>query len=248
MGFRDDANLPGSKRLVAGAFVATALVHGGIIGGVWLGHARAEVSRAPVLGEVIDVQAVRFGKPRDMSFLPHKEAAPTPRPKPKLALTQNEKALPKMKDPNQPEPAKQEEDPLKRTHTDQFRNLPSDDNNTGSAVGEGDPHGVVGGTATQGKGPIYLQHLVAAVQNAWEIPTNIKDEELRRLVGVVYFRVDDEGNLTDVKLQTPSGDARFDNTLMAAFATLKKLDPPTADVKALLAEGVALRFKYERAH
>jgi|SRR5579883_1606959 len=248
MGILSEARRPGSRVLVLGAFTLTVLVHGGILVAAWISNAHAGAPPLAQMGPVIEVQAVRFGKPRDMSFLPHKAAAPKRQPTPKIALTNNEKALPKLKDPNKPE-EKTQDDLLKKTHENLFKDLPDDENenNTGSVAPEGDPNGVKGGSATQGKGPIYLQHLVAAVQNAWEVPTTIPDEQLKKLVGIVYFKIDESGNVSDLKLQQSSGNPSFDSTLLAAFASIKKFDPPDAEVRSMLAEGVALRFKYEKA-
>src|ERR1700754_3926122 len=82
---------------------ATIALHGALLASILTGRAPAErVARQQEFGQVVDVKAVKFGKPRDLSFLPHKEAPPTPRPRPKLALTENEHALPKIKNPEEP--------------------------------------------------------------------------------------------------------------------------------------------------
>src|SRR5439155_24987000 len=180
----------------------------------------------PFFGSVVDVQAVKFGKPRDLSFLPHKEAPPTPKPRPKLALTQNEHALPHLKTPEEKDDHPIDDDPLKRTHAKQFENM-ADPESTGSAVEEGDPNGLKGGTALVGKGPVYLQHLVAAVQNAWNVPTTISDRALAKLKAMVCIKIDPTGKITEFTMREPSGNDRYDATLMDALGSIKQLEPPT---------------------
>jgi TonB family protein len=230
--------------LIAAGLGATIVLHGALLVAVLHGRAHAGRVAAPQqFGQVVDVQAVKFGKPRDMSFLPHKEAPPTPKPRPKLALTENEHALPKLKDPNEPD--KPVEDPLKHVH--QFDNPAADPSNTGSAVEEGDEHGLKGGTATVGKGPIYLQHLVAAIQNAWIVPTSFTDAQLARLKAQAFIKIDADGKITEFRIQIGSGNDRFDATLLDALASIKQFEPPTPDVKDIVTgDGVLLNFQKVR--
>ena len=246
----------GGRVLFIGGLIATFLVHAGILFSVWLGRAHAGTTVAqPAFGTIVDVQAVKFGKPRDMSFLPHKEAPPPPRDKPKLTLTQNEKALPKLKDPNEPKDTTPiDDDPLKRTHAKDFQNM-ADPENTGSAVEEGDPNGLKGGTSTVGKGPVYLQHLQAAIQNAWVVPTTISDKDLLKLKAQACIKMDATGKLTEYKLSQTSGNERFDATLLDALASMKQFDPPTDEevakgvtVKSVVtSDGICMNFKKERS-
>ena len=230
---------------------ATIVLHGVLLATILGGRASAQrVARPQEFGQVVDVQAVKFGKPRDLSFLPHKEAPPTPRPKPKLALTQNEHALPRIKNPDEPDKPV-EEDPLKKVH--KFDDNPTaDPANTGSAVEEGDENGLRGGTATVGKGPIYLQHLVAAIQNAWIVPTSFTDAQLRRLKAQACIKIDAEGKITEFKISESSNSDRFDSTLLDALASIKQFDPPTNErlmpggptiKEAVTGDGVCLNFQ-----
>lgn len=229
-----------------GGLAATCLIHGAIVAMVLVGRARA--SRAPsgpVLGQVIEVQAVKFGKPRDTKFLPHKQAPPPPREPEVVKLTQNDQAKPS---PKPPEPPKElpRLDPLLKTRARQFENL-ADPDNTGSAVEEGDPEGLRGGTATEGKGPIYLQHLVARVQNAWVVPTTISDEQLARLKAQACMKIDATGKIGNLAISASSGNATFDSTLLTALGSIGQFDPPSDDLKDVLGkQGICLNFKKER--
>jgi TonB C terminal len=230
--------------------IATALLHGGIIGVVWFGRARAEAEKKPAFmdGQVVDVQAVKFGKKRDLSFLPHKEMVIHDKgPKPKIALTENDHALPHMKDPNDKPP--EEEDPLKRTH--RFDNV-NDQPEQKGVEEEGDPNGVKGGTATVGKGPVYLQHLQAAVQNAWVVPTTITDEQLARLEAQACVKIDrNTSKIGEIGMHKTSKDDRFDATLLDALGKVKDsfAEPLTDDVKKLLSDDgtICMRFTFQKS-
>ena len=242
---------PGLEPLGAwGLWSAALALHGALLASILVGRASAQrVARPQEFGQVVDVQAVKFGKPRDLSFLPHKEAPPVPKPKPKLALTENEHALPKLKNPDDKDKPV-EEDPLKKVHT--FDNPEAAPENTGSAVEEGDENGLRGGNATVGKGPVYLQHLVAAIQNAWIVPTSFTDAQLRRLKAQACIKIDGEGKITEFKISETSGSERFDNTLLDALGSIKQFEPPTNErlmpggptVKdAVTGDGVCLNFQ-----
>jgi hypothetical protein len=240
-----DSYRPKGSNWVIG-FVVTALLHGGIFFGIIILRfldAKAD-THAPILnGQVVDVQAVKFGKPRDLSFLPHKErVALNKGPKPKIQLTENDQALPHLKDPN--EKAPDVEDPLKTTHSKLFENVT--DPEQAGVEEEGDPHGIKGGNALVGKGPIYLQNLQAAVQNAWTVPTTISDDKLAKLKAMACMSIDAAGKLGDIKIKTPSGDDTFDATLLGALNSIKDFPPPTDDVKALVANGVCMNFNFQK--
>ena len=236
-----DGRQAGSNAYLVGGFVVTVLLHGGLVASLLVGRHKIAEAVAPLIGTVVDVQAVKFGKPRDMSFLPHKEA-PVVREKPKLQLTDNDKALPRLKDDKKDE--KPIEDPLKRTHTDDFKKLLEKENATGSAEEEGDPNGIKGGSATEGKGPVYYQHLQAAIQNVWVVPTTISESALANLKAMACMKIDREGKLTDFNLRQSSGNKSFDATLLDAIASLKEFEPPTPDVRRVVTtDGVCMIFQ-----
>ncbi len=246
---RDPEAAPRSRALewVIGGGV-TLLLHIGILVSIFaLRYFEGSASSRPLLaeGHVVDVQAVRFGKPRDLSFLPHKERiAVNKGPKPKIALTENEKALPHLKDDKEQKP--DVVDPLHTEHSKLFENV-TDDEQKGADVGEGDPNGVKGGTALVGKGPVYLQHLVAAVQNAWSVPKTISDERLAKLKAQACMKIDAAGKLSNIAIKTSSGDGDFDATLMNALNSITNFEAPTDDVKEMVAGGVCMNFKYEKS-
>src|SRR4051812_45916369 len=115
---------PGANLLFFGGMAATLFIHGVLLVVVIVNKTLQKVEvQPPFFGRVVDVQAVKFGKPRDLSFLPHKEAPPPPRQKPKLALTENEHALPHLKTPDEKDDRPVDDDPLRRTHAREFAHM-----------------------------------------------------------------------------------------------------------------------------
>ena len=236
---------PGGGTLTAIGIVATILVHGGIIALVFIGraHASGNFDRVSSVGQFVDVQAVKFGKPRDLSFLPHKEAPQSKKAAPKIALSTNDKALPKPPKSDDPKDKTPDVDPLKRID---ISKLQTQDETAPAHTeeGEGDPNGLRGGSSTVGHGPVYLQHLSAAVANAWNVPTTITDDQLASLAAQACIKMDATGKITEFHLEKTSHNEQFDATLLAALGSIKQFDPPSSDVRdALITDGICLNFK-----
>ncbi len=222
----------------------TVVLHGLIIGFVVVGSRFGRgAAEAAQFRQVVDVEAVKFGKKRDLSFLPHKQAVVANHgPAPLVNLTDNAQALPRPPGPEQKPP--EVVDPLQTSHSKLFQNL--DEPEQPGAAEEGDPNGLRGGTALVGKGPIYYQHLKAAVQNAWSVPTTIPEKDLQRLAAQACFKIDGDGKMIKVEISRPSGNERYDATLVDALAAVKATwnEPPTPDVKeAVTTDGVCINFK-----
>lgn len=239
---------PGGRQMMALGLVATLGIHGALILGVVIGgwHKGAQAAQ-PVLGQVVDVQAVKFGKPRDLSFLPHKAPPKVAQPKPKIALTQNDQALPRLKTPEEQEKRDPTEDPLERLKALGRKFNTGEEGSTGSREEEGDPNGLKGGTATVGRGPIYYQHLQAAVQNAWVVPTTISDDDLGRLKAQACIKINEAGKIVESHLSQASGNERFDATLLEAINRIQDFEPPTPDVREVVtSQGVCMNFSKSR--
>jgi outer membrane biosynthesis protein TonB len=239
---------PGGRQMMALGLVATLGIHGALILSVVIGgwHKGAQAAQ-PVLGQVVDVQAVKFGKPRDLSFLPHKAPPKVAKPKPKIALTQNEQALPRLKPPEAEEKRDPNEDPLERLKALGRKFDTGEEGSTGSNEEEGDPNGLKGGTATVGRGPVYYQHLQAAVQNAWVVPTTISDNDLGRLKAQACIKINEAGKIVESHLSQASGNERFDATLLEAINRIQDFEPPTPDVREVVtSQGVCMNFSKSR--
>ena len=172
------------------AILITVVLHGGVLGGAWI--ARALSFHHPVIGKenFVDAQLVRFGKPRDLSFLPHKEGHVKDKP-PEIKVARDINALPRIEDKKDPKDV----DPLKKTHAEQFKQM-ADDTEGVQPSNEGALTGSRAGTAAEAKGDPYILSLIDQIGTAWTVPTTLKDAELANLSADVCLSIADSGALT----------------------------------------------------
>jgi hypothetical protein len=197
----------------------TVGLHLGVLGFMFAARAAGMRDHA-ILGKqaFVDAQLVRFGHPRDLSFLPHKQGHVKDKPA-EIKIARDLNALPRLDDKKKPEDV----DPLKKTHAEVFKNL---DDTEGVETNEGSLTGSRAGTATEAKGDPYILRLVDVIGSAWTVPTTIKDAELASLTADVCLTISESGALTSYKIVHGSGNSQFDSSLEATLATVKHLDPP----------------------
>ncbi len=205
------------QSLLCGLCLAV-LVNGGGLGAI-VYFGRHAAHKATAQNEVyVDVKLMKFGKKRDLSFLPHKEAARAPDPN-KIKVTDNpDKPVPKDKPKEPPKPDLSKLDKA-------LKDLKVEEDRKG-ATEEGDPNGVQGGTASDPSGDPFLQQLVAAVQSKWTVPTMLSPGELARLSADACLKIDDDGRLVEFRIKQPSGNSLFDGSLQSALSTIKDLPKP----------------------
>jgi hypothetical protein len=213
--------------------LVTVLVHAGVLGFVWLSHRKNDSNDKPVLGAFVDAQLVKFGKPRDMTFLPHKEG---------VVKNKVQKAEIKIaKDENAPinteKEIKAEVDPLKKTHAELFKDLKDTDQPEAPAELGGSLQGSRAGTATEAKGDPYIQQLIDQIGSAWSVPTTIRDAELKDLSADVCLTIDGSGALTGFTFMRKSGNGQFDGSLEATLGTIKSLPAPPERFARIAAHG-----------
>jgi outer membrane biosynthesis protein TonB len=173
----------------------------------------------------VDAQLVRFGKPRDLSFLPHKEGHVKDKP-PEIKVAKDMNALPHIEEKKEPKDI----DPLKKTHAEQFKEM-KDDTEGVQPSNEGSLTGSRAGTANEAKGDPYILQLVDQIGSAWTVPTTLSDTQLAKLTAVACLTISESGALTTYKIVQPSGNSQFDSSLDAALSTVKKLPaPPDRDL------------------
>ncbi len=212
--------------LVVFGAIITAVVHVGVFGAFWLSRAHADRGPPIATNNFVEAQLVRFGKPRDLAFLPHKQGAVKPPPD-AIKVAKDEHALPKPPDEKTPKDV----DPLKRTHAEQFKDQ-ADDQPAALAPNEGSLSGSRAGTATEAKGDPYILSLVDKIGTAWSIPTTLHDEQLVNLSADVCLTISSAGLLTDYKVIRKSGNSQFDSSLEAALSMIHQLDaPPDRDLQ-----------------
>jgi TonB family protein len=202
------------------AIIITVVLHAGVFGAAFI--SRLLTPHGPVLSKenFVDAQLVRFGKPRDLSFLPHKEGRVKDKP-PEIKVAKDLNALPHIEEKKD----QKDIDPLKKTHAEAFKNL-QDDNEGVQAPNEGSLSGSRAGTASEAKGDPYILQLVDQIGSAWTVPTTLSDLQLSKLTAVACLTISESGALTSYKIVQPSGNSQFDSSLGAALSTTKKLPPP----------------------
>jgi hypothetical protein len=221
--------------------VITFAVHGLVFGGYMMMKTKSDEGPPILVGSFVDAQLVKFGKPRDLTFLPHKQGVVKDKgPLEAIKVAKDLNALPHLKDEKPPD----EIDPLKKTHANLFKNLKDPDAPEGfTDVGEGSPTGSRAGTATEARGDPYILSLIDQIGSAWTVPTTIKDSELANLSADVCLTITSDGFLTKFSFIRKSGNSQFDSSLEATLGQMKKLPPPPdrvlngANLRAIAARG-----------
>lgn len=203
------------------AIALTVLLHAGVLGGLYIARAVGNKPKATGQMQFVDASLVRFGKPRDMSFLPHKQGVIKNKgPAPEIKVAKDMNQLPRLDKEKKPD----EIDPLKKTHAEQFKQL--DDEPEGVDNNEGQLTGSRAGNATEAKGDPYILALVDQIGTAWQVPTTLKDSDLAELSADVCLTIADSGLLQHYEIVHPSKSSQFNSSLEATLSTIKQLPPP----------------------
>src|SRR5690348_1487415 len=89
---------PFDPLLVYGA-VVTLAVHSLVLAGYLLTHVKHDEGPPILVGSFVDAQLVKFGKPRDLTFLPHKQGVVKDKgPLEALKVAKDINALPRLKE------------------------------------------------------------------------------------------------------------------------------------------------------
>lgn len=230
------------KQIGRGAFLggllATALVHGGIVGAVWWSHVREAERPQEEVRDLIVTKLVKLGKPREKFWLPRKVTPPAPT-RPQLALSDNAAAAPAPKEAPKPEDAQVSKD-LKRA-LERARLLQQ----AANEPEEGDLAGSIHGTANEAQaGDLYATQIFEAIRRNWNVPKGVGDEAtLRGLTVEVRVRVAADGTLLEPKIAKPSRNDLFDDSCLQAVIATAKVPPPPAQVAGRFARGLVLEFE-----
>jgi hypothetical protein len=213
------------------AIIITVVLHAGVLGGAWIARALS-FHHEPLMKEsFVDAQLVRFGKPRDLSFLPHKEGHVKDKP-PEIKVAKDINALPHIEDKKDPKDI----DPLKKTHAEQFKQM-QDDTEGVQPSNEGSLTGSRAGTAAEAKGDPYILALIDQIGTAWTVPTTLKDTELANLSADVCLTIADSGALSSYTFMRKSGNSQFDSSLDATLSMIKKLPAPPEKWRSAASRG-----------
>jgi TonB family protein len=197
----------------------------------------------------IKASLVRLGKPRDPKLLPTKpeEAAPPPaKPDPvavaPAAAPDNVVKLP-SKDAAATKPAKDAKaEPAKDPRKSLFDAINRTSRPAREAEGalDGDPDG---DSAVQ-EGERYDALLASVVKKNYDVSNTIPEAERRTLLAQVTLRIGASGEVLDVKLSKSSGNALFDDAVLAAVKNASPFTPPPPHLRdSLKKDGRAFVFR-----
>jgi len=211
----------------------TILVHAAVAGAMLLSRAHASHTEPPGVGVFVDAQLVKFGKPRDMTFLPHKDGV--------VKNTVQKADIKIARDADAPISTEKEEkaevDPLKKTRAELFKQLNDDDRPAAVSEEGGSLQGSRAGTALEAKGDPYILDLIDKIGSAWNVPTTIQDSELKDLSADVCLTIDAEGVLTGYTFMRKSGNGQFDSSLEATLGLIKTLSAPPERWRSVAGRG-----------
>ncbi len=238
----DTSSLPAMRRrktdrqsLLAGLLL-TLVINGGGLGTVFYYHRHGERSISKPNEVFVDIKLMKFGKKRDLSFLPHVESAPRVPDAHKIKVTDN---------PDRPkEHPKEAPRPNLDKLYESVKNLRVDDDDRvkKEAAEEGDPRGLRGGTASDAAGDPYIQAIVAAIVERWTVPTMLTPGELSKLQAAACLKIADDGRLVEFKITEASGNSLFDGSLAATLGSIRELPKPQGRFAAAARAGKLCPF------
>lgn len=190
---------------------------------------------------IVKTRLVRLGKTRDEKLLPRLPTSPPP-PSSDQRAPPTDKPAPDKPAPDSSKKASANDilDKFEKANakpTD-VRDLIRD--RIGEQTDEGREDGDQEGTDLTGEiKATWFTRVALAVQKNLEVSSTLSDEERVRLRCELALKLDDEGNLVDVKIQKSSGNATFDNDVLAAAKRSSPLPAPPPPVQTLAASGFA---------
>lgn len=191
--------------------------------------------------DIIAADFVKLGKPFDPTKLPNRKVPPVVKRKPQgVGFTKDAQEKPKEEEKERP---KEAQDSLLDNLVDRTKDFAEDV----ETEQEGDPNGIAEGTATQAKaGDIYLGKLKIFFQKGWSVPNVVQNVE--KLTTIAAVKVSSEGMVESVEIQTPSGDALFDQSVIDAITALIQAnatipEPPPELVATYYGQTLPVRFR-----
>lgn len=228
------------QRLLAVFCFVSLVLHTGALAAYafWPGPAKPAINLDDA---IVKTRLVRLGKPRDEKLLPRLPTSPPP-------PSADTRAPPTdMPAPDKPA-ADSSKKPSATDILDKFEKdnaKPSDvrdliRDRIGAQTDEGREDGDREGSDLTGEiKASYFMRVALAVQKNLQVSSTLSDDERVRLRCELALILDDDGNLTDVKIQKSSGNATFDNDVLAAAKRSSPLPAPPPPVQALAAAGFA---------
>ncbi len=222
----------------------TLLLHGGAVAGVLLyRRAMAAAKVPPPPPSYVVAKLVRLGKPKDPNKMPDKIV-------PQVA-TRKEEGVDYTADAGDAPSKKKKRRNRDAKISDRLRHSLDKIDLLAQAQremeAEGSPDGVAGGTATEASGgDPYMTKIADLFTRTWLLPAIIPKGEARKLYVLIVLTIDKNGNIeVPITFDRQSRNTHFDNSIAAAWQTIKKIPlPPPDRFAAILANGLALKITW----
>jgi outer membrane biosynthesis protein TonB len=242
------SRMPTSRLMSVMTVVSVALHIGLLVGFVGLGSCGPKKQYPDEA--IIKTRLVKLGKQRDEKLLPRIDKsppppAPTPAAKvPTPVPPAPEKPVPQKTEPVKPEPKRSASDVLQKfTEKNPEKRDLSEliQDKFGEVVDEGHKEGSEIGTEITGRMKAeYNDRIMAKIKSALSVPSTISEQERLFLKTQLAVSIDSDGALTDASIARPSGNAGYDNAVLAAAKKAAPFPPPPLPVRAFYADGVGM--------
>lgn len=117
---------------------------------------------------------------------------------------------------------------------------------------EGSPDGIEEGTETEARaGDVYAGQLYVFFRRGWTVPTTISDEEQQDLAVTIAIEVGEDLEITTFRVGTTSGNADFDQSVIAQIERLKANDLTIPEPPILVRPqyvGTSFRLRFRGRH
>lgn len=197
---------------------------------------------------IVKTRLVKLGKKRDEKLLPRIDKAEPPPPPAKTAAPPTPtppKPTPEKPAPEKPADPKRsaadvlqkfsEKNPEKRDINDLIKDR------FGEQLDEGHEEGSEIGTEITGRMKAeYNDRILAKIKNALAVPSTITEQERMFLKAQLAISIDSDGALMDATIARPSGNAAYDNAVLAAAKKAAPFPPPPIPVRAFYSDGIGV--------
>jgi TonB family protein len=193
---------------------------------------------------IIKTKLVKLGKKRDEKLLPRIDAKKAPPPPPKAAAIANapaDKKSPKVTDRDSA--MKEALSKVKSPEPDPDSLTDLINKRLGTPSDEGHEQGSKFGDAITGRLKAQYSDLLAAkIQNGYEVPSTLSDQERISLRAVLLVQIGSEGELITAKVVKSSGNATYDNAVLRSAKQSAPFQPPPLTLRDFFAKGVQIEF------
>lgn len=224
--------------------IVTALLHGGVVAGVLLYRRALEAAeKPPPPPSYVVAKLVRLGKPRDKKKMPNKVV-------PRVATREDEGVDYTADADDAPARKKKRKDRDAKLADKLRRSLDKAEllaQAQAEIEQEGSPDGVAGGTANSAEdGDAYMTRVADLWNRTWSLPAIIPREEAKKLYVLVVLQIDGTGKIQfPLQFDRKSGNAHFDNSIIAAWKQIKQIPKPPPDrFAAIMANGLGLKHTW----